>query len=415
MFALVDCDSFYVSCERLFQPHLRARPVVVLSNNDGCVISRSREAKALGIPMGLPFFKLKDLVTAHKVVVFSSNYRFYGDISARIMHILSDQAPACEVYSIDEAFLGLEGIEDPEAFARQLQQTIAKWVGIPVTIGIGRTKTLAKIATNRAKKTQQPVCYLADVAAEQVALAATPVADVWGIGRRLSERLHAQGILTAAALAATDTGWIRRYFTVTGLRTVHELRGTVALTLQTAPQPKQSIGVSRSFGHKVTKPEELTAALANFVARAARKLRDSKQLVRCMQIYVRSSRYSKQQFIYAQQTIVLPNPTSYTPDLLAAARVALAALYQEGVAYSKAGVLLFDLCPTTQAQQSLFARPSTARSDKLSQAVDRINDKMGRQTLFFASEGVSASWGGKSNACSPGYTVSWKDLPVVKA
>ena len=418
--ALVDCNSFYCSCEAVFDPALVGRPVVVLSNNDGCVIARSAEAKALGIAMGEPAFKLTSTLRKHDVAVYSSNYTLYGDMSRRVMEVLGTFTPSLEVYSIDEAFLDLSHVPDalrPEV-ARQIQRTVRRWTGIPVGIGIGETKTLAKIANRLAKKSAKcgGVLDLARSPHRAAALAATPVGDVWGVGRQWNARLRAAGITTAAAFAAVDDRWVRARMGVVGHRTVLELRGLPCLPLELAPRPRLSCCVSRSFGQAVTAKHDVAQAVAAFAARAAEKLRQDGLVAGQLQVYVTSDRFRPEQPQYTGALTLAPEcPTHNALALGRLARRAVDALYRPGIEYRKAGVLLFDLQPAAGAIGTLFARPDP-RDARVVETMDAINRRFGRGTVRLAAEGTGERpWLTRRQRLSPRYTTRLDELPTVQA
>lgn len=417
LFALVDCNNFYVSCERLFNPQLRGRPIVVLSNNDGCIIARSNEAKALGIPMGSPFFKWCGFLEAHDVEVFSSNYPLYGDISHRVMSVLQQFEPTVEIYSIDEAFVSLEQIKGRSlaAYGQELRNRIYRYTGIPVSIGIGPTKTLAKVASRIAKKddTCQGSCDITDCNIDEM-LVGCPVSDVWGIGRRQTEHLGRWGVRTALDLKNSDDEWLRRKLTITGLRTAMELRGISCIALENSPVSKKSIASSKSFGCQVSSLEFLKEALATYVAQAAVKLRSQGALASSLQVYLSTNRFSKTPHYSARQIVSLPEPTASTTVFIRHALTALAAIYKPGLVYQKTGIVLFGLVSQLNCQPGLFGSPDW-RSKPLMAAVDAINGKWGRHTIQHAVAGMKKPWKNRQEKKSPPYTTNWKKLPVVKA
>ncbi|MFH7326661.1 Y-family DNA polymerase [Desulfurivibrio sp. C05AmB] len=418
VFALLDCNNFYVSCERLFNPRLEGRPVVVLSNNDGCIIARSNEAKALGIKMGEPFFQCRQLIATHRVEVFSSNYPLYADLSQRVMDILAQLEPEVEVYSIDEAFIRLPAAS-PAALrenGRQLRAKIRRQVGIPVAIGFGPTKTLAKVANRVAKKQpeQGGVFVLPEAGRERDHhLAALAVEDVWGIGYRSAAKLAARGIRTALALSKADEDWLRKRLTVTGLRTALELRGVSCLPLEQSPAPNKSIITSRSFGRPVTELSGLREALATYVSVAAAKMREQHLHAGCLQVFLTTNRFRPGEPQYANSlTVALAQPTASTPALISRATEALRRIYRSGFAYQKVGVVLLDLADAGFVQPSLF-QPLRPGQEKLMAAMDRINQRWGRDTLHSAATGFRKSWKNRQTSKSPAYTTSWHELPVV--
>lgn len=401
-YALIDCNNFYVSCERVFNPKLQGRPVVILSNNDGCIIARSKEAKALSIPMGAPAFQHKQTFSQYGVVALSSNYTLYGDMSERVMSILEDAGYPIEVYSIDEAFLEL-----PEEFsslqAAEIRARVLQWTGIPISVGIGSTKTLAKVANKQAKQRDDGI-FLLDY--PEAVLIDLPLQDVWGIGAQTVAALGRFGIFTAGALAKCDEAWIQQHFSVTLVRTVLELRGISCLSLEEIAPPKKAIVSSRSFGRVVVRLEELKEAVATFMAIATEKLRAQYSLAAHLSVFV----VGKDRFARSASR-VLSVPTSYTPDLIAEAHRLLSELYREGAGYRKAGVILSHLFPVEEAQLDLF---DNARSSALMNLIDEINRKKKKRTLFFASEGTSAAWKPLAGRRSPPFTTQWNALLTIR-
>ncbi|MBF0621021.1 MAG: Y-family DNA polymerase [Magnetococcales bacterium] len=422
-FALVDCNNFYVSCERVFNPALEGWPVIVLSNNDGCAVARSNEAKALGIGMADPLYKIRALVNTHRVVTLSSNYALYADMSARVMQILEAQAPAVEVYSIDEAFLDLSGFKPSKAtaFCRQLRQTIHSWTGIPTCVGIGPTKTLAKVANRLAKKHPQTggVLNLTDPALQTRALNMTEIGDVWGIGRRWSKRLTAYGITTAAQLRGVCPTWVRKRFNVVLQQTVLELQGKPMLTMETCPPPRKSITTSRTFGQRVTELEPLLEAVATFTAKTAEKLRHHGLLTSTLTVFLSTSRFDRPELCYQNaQTLSLTEPSSDTNTLIHHAHAGLTRIYRPGYRYQKAGVLLLDLISIKSYQPNLFTdHTGREKSTHLMRAMDALNGRWGRGTIRFGAEGISSQpvWGSSARRKTPAYTTRWQDLPTVYA
>lgn len=410
MFALVDCNNFYASCERVFQPKLERCPVVVLSNNDGCIIARSNEAKKLGIGMGEPFFKVRPLVERHGVAVRSSNYELYGDMSQRVMQTLLQLTSDVEVYSIDEAFCDLSGFlhRDLDAYAWEIKETIKRWTGLPVGIGIGPTKTLAKIANNAAKKADG-VVVLATDAMRKAVLAMTPVRDVWGIGRQYDKFLETYGIRTAWEFSQARDSWIRKHMHVTGLRTAQELRGVPCIPLEEQPDPKQNITVSRMFGRPITGLKELEEAIASYATRAAEKLRRENRHANTMLVFFHTSPF-REGFTGASFALTLPRPTNYTPDLLAYATAAVRQEYRPGNAYIKAGLILGELTDPAREQLTLFDSGSTEKRIAVMQALDTVNRRWGKNTLFYAASGIEKRWSMRRERKSPSYTTRLSDL-----
>lgn len=413
VFALVDCNNFYVSCERLFRPDLRGLPVVVLSNNDGCVISRSNEAKALGIAMGEPYFKLRERIALHGIEVFSSNYALYGNISARVVHVLRGLAPRVEVYSIDEAFLDLTGLNQPlAAYGRHVKAEVARLVGMPVGIGISTTKTLTKLANWAAKKRSRSGVVVATRPEQREALLRdAPVSEVWGVGRKLLGHFEAMGIRTAWDLAQQDATTMRKLFSVVVEKTIRELRGEACYALDDGPEPKQMIACSRSFSERLTALEPLREAVATYASRAGEKLRSQGDYCQRLQVYIRTGVFNPTERQYARTASVpLPYPTHDTRDLVRAALAGLEAIYQPGYRYQKAGVVLMNFVRPGQIQADLFAPSSRPRSAELMATLDRINQRMGRGTVRLAAVPYEAGWAMKQALKSPGYVSRWSEL-----
>ncbi|WP_100635753.1 translesion error-prone DNA polymerase V subunit UmuC [Marinomonas sp. ef1] len=419
IFALVDCNNFYASCEKLFRPDLKHTPIVVLSNNDGCIVARSKEVKALGIKMGVPMFQVQDEIRKHGIVCFSSNYALYADLSNRVMTILEEEAPRLEVYSIDEAFMDLTGVDhvtDLLAFGKRVKAKVDKWTGITVGVGIAPTKTLAKLANHAAKKypATGSVVDLMDPDRQKRLLALLDVSDVWGVGRRTTAKLKARGIHTALDLANADPKSIRSEFSVVLERTIRELNGVSCLDLELVRPTKQQIICSRSFGHKITDKRELREAIAKYTTRAAEKLRGEKRFCRVVSVFIRTSPFIPNEPQYSKTlSAELPNPTDDTRDLLEVADVLFNRLWREGFRYMKAGVMLADFYEHGNFQQDLLRADNTKINSKaLMNVVDQINHS-GLGNVFFASQGVSPQWAMKREHLSPAYTTNWEELPKV--
>jgi DNA polymerase V len=416
-FALVDCNNFYVSCERVFDPSLRNRPVVVLSNNDGCVIARSEEAKQLGIPMGSPFFKCRELLESSRGAVLSSNYALYGDMSARVMRTLSGFTPDIEYYSIDEAFLLFTGSENRTDLGRTMRRQVGQWTGMPVSIGFGPTKTLAKIANRVAKKHPEHGGVF-DITGHEHAdaiLKATEVGDIWGIGRRYAEFLRSRAILTAFDLKSMPDTFVKKHLTVTGLQTVMELRGRSCISLETAPPPPKSILCSRSFGTPVSTLGELKEALAAYVTRAAEKLRRKNGVASHVHVFLTTNTFRSGERQYAANSSVpLPSSTAYTPEIIGATHRLLETIFREGYRYQKAGVILTGI--ETQRQASLMDPPpeERARQKALMRVMDRVNGQWGTRTLLFAASGIEQPWKMNQSRKSKRFTTCWHELPLVR-
>lgn len=416
LFALVDCNNFYASCERVFNPKLKNAPIIVLSNNDGCVIARSNEAKALGIAMGEPFFKCRPIVKKHSVQVFSSNFALYGDMSRRVMTVLEQFSPMIENYSIDEAFLRLDGVTKvSQEYAQGIRATVHQWTGIPVSIGIAPTKTLAKAANRIAKKNPEftGVMDFSNRSDVDSFLRSILVEDVWGVGRQYAQLLNSRGIKTALQLKEADTKWIKKHMTVVGLKTVTELRGVPCIPLENAPPPKQSIICSRSFGTKVTRKENLQEAIASFAARAAEKLRKQKSVAGRIDIFIRTSPFMGNYYSDGAGT-TLPH-TADTRFFITAAKVLLDRLYKPGFDYKKAGIVLLDIRPENHAQGELFDPSHLRENLAVMKAMDRINSEWGSGTVTLAAEGLRKSWKMRQENISKRYTTRWGELACAVA
>jgi DNA polymerase V len=417
--ALVDCNNFYVSCERVFNPALEGVPVVVLSNNDGCVVARSQEAKDLGIAMGVPIFTIRELVRKYDVRMFSSNYALYGDLSLRVSETLEQFTPHIENYSIDEAFLELPVAPSAADLARTIRSTVRQWTGIPVSIGIGATKTLSKIATYVAKKRgEYEGVYVIGDDVERL-LDRVPVGEVWGIGRKYSAQLIKNGIRSARDLRNADDRWVRKHLRVTGLRTVLELRGVPCLTLEEITPPKKAIASTRSFSKRVRSLDELTEAVASYASRVAEKLRRQGSVAGLLQVFIHTSPFDRRCYYSNSATIILPEPTAHTPALVAAASIALRRIFRDGYAYVKAGVIVSKITPAAQAQMSLFTADDDGseheRATRLMEMMDAINSRWGRDTMGVAATGTGRDWRMKQAMRSPRYTTRTDELPIVFA
>jgi len=417
-FVLADCNNFYVSCERVFNPKLEGKPIIVLSSNDGCVVARSQEAKKLGIKMGEAFFQVKDLCSRHKVLVFSSNYQLYGDMSQRVMDVLSEMAPEIEIYSVDEAFLKYPGtIPSHEMYSicEENRRILKRWVGIPISFGIAPTKTLAKVANDLAKKNRDiGIFNLSDPVEREKILQKYPIGEVWGIGGRLRARLQALNIFTAGDFCKMDPVIVRRKFGVVGERMLWELRGVSCLGLAKSA-PKKSITFSRSFGRAVTEKEELAEALATFVSKACIKLRSQKGCAKAMYVFLESQLSSKE-FVRQQfsAAVDFPMPTNDTPQMITAAKECLTQLFQENQRYKKCGVILLDIIPEAQVAPDLFLGGLNQKRSHLMHTVDAVNARFGKQSVFFGAMGVNTPWTGRIANRSGYNTTSWNRLPIAK-
>ena len=416
--ALVDCESFYASCERVFRPDLKNKPIVVLSNNDGCVIAFSQEAKRMGISMGVPWFKVKKSFLSQKGQVFSSNFAFYGDMSARVMNILKGFVPKTEVYSIDEAFLDFDTLKQHYVlydFGCHIRSLVKQWTGIPVRIGIAPNKTLSKIAISEIKRRNIPtsVLYLSNDKEIKNALKNTPVHKIWGVGRRLNEHLTSAGINTALDLARISPQNIRTKFSIVLERTVRELRGEKCLTIENSIGSKKQIIVSRSFGARVSNFETLRPIVSNFAVRAAEKLRSEKQKCSQVSVFVKTSPFNKAKPQHAEiKTIKLFTPTNDTRDILMAAKKGLLSIFRSGYDYAKAGIILNTFSNEKTKQCSLFKDPNETKEDmKFMNYIDQIN--IHETQIYFASQNTKTWSPMKQNMTSPRYTTNWHELPKV--
>jgi DNA polymerase V len=420
--ALVDCNNFFCSCERVFNPALTDKPVVVLSNNDGCIISRSEEAKALGIPMGAPLHEQQEVIRKHGVQVFSSNYTLYGDMSARVMSILREEVPAIEIYSIDEAFLQLpKGFNEEQA--RSLRAKVLRWTGIPVCIGMASTKLLAKLANRHAKKNRILTGGVVDLGSYRDPdgiMAATPTDGLWGVGKNLALRLKGMGVTTALEFKQADPAAIRRSMGVIGERMLRELNGIPCLELEEMPPDKKGVMASRSFGSPVEALEELEEALANHVARAAEKIRRHGLLATRMEVFLRTNRFCKEDPQYCPGIgITLDRPSHESAELMTAARELLHRIYRSGYRYKKTGIQLLGLVSQGEYQPELFEQPR--RRIEIDRIVDEINRRLGdprNPVLTRAAQGTLRSgkqWRMRREHHSPHYTTDWGQLPVAKA
>ncbi|MCB5287925.1 MAG: Y-family DNA polymerase [Candidatus Cloacimonetes bacterium] len=417
--ALVDCNNFYVSCERVFNPRLHGIPVAVLSNNDGCIVSRSNEIKALNIPMGAPGFKYEALINQNGGELLSSNYALYGDLSSRVMDVLSKFSPDLEIYSIDEAFLGLTGMrtQNWEEWGHWLKRAVYRYTGIPVSIGISRTKTLAKIANHHAKKIaayRGALCILDEHRIDE-ALKRIKTADVWGIGRQYEKFLKQNKIETALQLRNADDKFIKHYLTMVGYKTVLELRGYACIDIEEAPRAKKSIVSSRSFGKQVSDLQELEEAISSYVTLSAEKLRDQKSVAGHMMVFLSTNRFKEgPQYNNSISTSLFP-PTAYTPELILQALELLRELWLPDFEYKKAGVMLSNIIAEEDVPLSfLEANYLDDKRGELMRAIDKLNRLHGRDTVKYASSGIAQKWQMKQARLSPSYTTRWKDIPKVK-
>ena len=412
-FGLLDCNNFYCSCERIFAPTLQTTPVVVLSNNDGCIISRSQEAKDLGIGMGTPIFKIRELIKQHAVEVFSSNYTLYGDISAHVMNTLNELCPLVEVYSIDEAFLDLSILPFPELepFARTVRATVRKWTKIPTCLGIGPTKTLAKVANRIAKKNPEHdgVFVIGDDTARWAALERFAIGDVWGIGRRYAEFLKKNGVYTARQFSELPDEWVRKNMTVVGYRLLLELRGQSCIPML---EPRT---ISKNISNSRRHAEGLAAAVSTFANNCGQKLREQSACANVLTVFVHTNRFREDQAQYNRsQSINLPTSTNSSAELIRYALHALKQIYKTGYLYKKAGVIVTGITPADQVQGDMFDAIDRPRLNELSKVMDSLNSRFGRDTLVFATQKTNHAWKAKFEQRSPSFTTDWKEVPRVR-
>lgn len=431
LFALIDCNNFFVSCERLFRPDLEGRPVVVLSSNDGCAVSRSAEAKEIGIPMGAPAFKYRELFERHGVVKFSANFELYGNISRRITSLLTSITPRIEIYSVDESFLDLSllPITDYEAWGKEIRQLILDWVGIPVSIGIAPTKTLAKLANLRAKKDPDLGGVLSLVSNRQITeiaafdrektrqhLVKTPIGDIWGVGWRFAPKLRGEGLSNALVLADSSPRHAQQLMGIHGRQLVAELNGTSCYPLELEGKLPKSISVTRTFGQDTTDSEVVEAAIASFATRGAFKLRRSRQMTSRVSMFTTTSKH-KPGYTSWSREVVLPQPTADTEFLIKTLTQLFRDIYHPGIMYHRAGILLHDFVPDSQLQTDLLGMIDTDKHDLARErmaAVDAINNKFGSHKIRYAAEDLRQDWTPQRKIRSPRYVSSWEDLPIVK-
>jgi len=419
--ALVDCNSFYVSCETIFKPHLKNKPVVVLSNNDGCVIARSSLAKKVGIKMGVPFFEVKKIVKQHNVKVFSSNYTLYANISSRVMGVLNNYCDELEVYSVDEAFLIFNKHSERSFFerARQIKKTVKEWIGIPVSIGIAENKTLSKIANHLAKKDElgTQIVELLDRRQIEIALKVLEVGDIWGIGNKISKFLQSNSIQTAYDLYSSDPRWIRQHLGVVGERTYRELHGEMCFPIVESPEAKKQCRVSRSFESYVENFKELEQRVVSYATRASEKIRSDQLQAKKITVFIRSNKFNqKNQPYYGDKTYSFISPTNDLFEIVKMAVKALGYIYKSGIKYKKAGVLLSDLSSEGTYNQDLFFQRSEKdilKKIKVNRVFDRLNSRYGSGTICVAKENYEKFYLTRRKNLSPAYTSSFYELPIV--
>ena len=418
MFALVDCNNFYASCQRVFEPHLIGKPVVILSNNDGCVIARSNEAKVLGIPMGAPAFEYKKLFEDNNVFVYSSNYALYGDMSSRVMNILSTFSPEIEVYSIDEAFLKFQGFEmfDLDEYGLRIQRTVTKGTGISVSIGFAPTKALAKVANKIAKKFPERTqsVYTIDNEGKRIkALKWTKIEDVWGIGRKHAKRLKNIKITNAYQFTQLNDDWVRKEMAVVGLRLKHELQGKPTLNLE-APKNKKMIATTRSFEKMYTKFEDISERVSTFTASCSEKLRKQESHCNMIMVFVQTNHFRKDQPQYSRNIVIKTDfPTNSTIELNHYAQIGLKQIFREGYHYKKAGVIVMGLTPNSETQLSLF-NTSNPKHQPLMSIIDKMNKSYGKNKIKFATQSIDRQWKMKQEKLSPSYTTRINDIVSIQ-
>lgn len=417
MYGLIDCNNFFASCERVFRPDLANKPVAVLSNNDGCIVARSSEVRALGIPMGVPLFQVRDIVNANKVNLFSANFELYGDMSQRIVSILREITPLIEVYSIDESFIDLSQlpITDFNKWARDLRNRVFQEVGVPVSVGVAGTKTLAKVASTYAKTHGDGVYVIDDEAHRNQLLADLPIEDIWGVGRRIAPKLRDLGISKAIQLTEASDAWLKTQFNIAGIRMIDELRGEPRLEFGDKRDQRQTIMRSRSFGHKVRAYHQLESAVATFTAQAAARLRAQDSVCRGVIPFLAGSKSDGEDRVWASQLVTLDEATADTGRLITAALQGLQVVYDVEGSYKKAGITLVGIQSIESWQLSLLNdHPKRDEQVELMRAVDKLNKRYGTGTVWHASESRNdADWHSKRQRRSPRYTTQWAELPVL--
>jgi DNA polymerase V len=415
MLALVDCNSFYASCEQVFRPDLRGKPIVVLSNNDGCIVARNREVKVLGIPGLEPYFKLEPLLKKHNVHVFSSNYELYADLSSRVMDVASSFSPDIEIYSIDELFLSLDGMKcDLNQYAKKIRKTIWRHVRVPVSVGVAPTKTLSKIANHTAKKYLglKGVCILDNPKKWKSILKKIPISDVWGVGRRLTERLIECGVITASDLAQQSPESMRKLFNINIERTVRELNGEVCIPIEEESEPRKQIFSTRTFGHRIYDLSELQQSISTYTTRACEKLRKQESLVNVATVFIQTSRFDDLKYLRSK-IVRMPYATNDTGLIVNQLNSKVKDLFIKGLPYYKAGVGFIDLSNQYNQQMSLFDNHQPSRRTRLMEVVDSINSKK-YGSIQLASNGINQDWKMRRLKRSPSYTTKWSEIPTTK-
>ena len=413
MIALADCNNFYASCERVFNPGLKHKPIVVLSNNDGCIIARSNEAKDLGIKMGEPVFKVRNIINNNNVYVFSTNFALYGDMSSRVMSLLSDMSPEIEIYSIDEAFMNFTGVKNTVQLASKMKSIITKSTGIPISIGIAETKTLAKVANYFAKKqTGNGVYEFTDQVQIENALKELPVSKLWGVGSRHLRMLNSYGVNTAYDFVQLNEEWVLEKMTIMGLRMQRELKGNSCFGIDSYPSRKKNIRTSRSFAVKVNSLQPIHESIVAHAAKCAEKLRMENSCAQYVSVILKTNPFSKSQdYYYGYKSINLDTPTNDSIEIVKVAKILLGSIYKEGLIYTKSGVIVGDTVPADQVQLSLFySEQDREKRKNLYRSVDFINQSMGRDKIQLLGQGIARKWKLKQENLSPCYTTRWADL-----
>jgi DNA polymerase V len=420
IFALVDCNSFYVSCERIFRPDLEGKPVGVLSNNDGCIVALSKELKDLGIKRGTPAFQIAHLVKKHNIILFSSNYTLYGDISARIMNVLSMFTPDLEIYSIDEAFLSLKGMEhfDLEKYAKEIKDIVWKWIGVPVSVGIGETKTLAKIANHIAKKYKKfaGVFNLLNHPQKKLVLSYVKVSDIWGIGNKYAQKLNRFGIHTVSQFIECDENFIEKEMTIVGLKTLKELKGYSCIVLDDYAKSKKQIISSKSFGKPISDFDDLMQAISSYLEIALEKLRNQRSVASQIMIFLTTNPFKNSSQYANYVSASLEIPSAYSPTFIQIGRKLLKSIYKEGYQYKKVGVMISNIQNENEAELDFFKTAYIDDKHKdVMEVFDKINRINGRNTIYYSSSGINRKWEMRREFLSKRYTTNWKELPIVKA
>lgn len=416
MYGLIDCNNFYASCERVFNPKLEGKPIVVLSNNDGCVIARSNEAKAIGIPMGEPAFKIEHYLKNHDVIVYSSNYALYGDMSRRVMRTIQHFVKDVEIYSIDEAFVSLHGFRNLPDFVTDLRKTVKQWTGIPISIGVAPTKTLSKVANKMAKKSKLTpgICVLQNQDEINDILSKFEIEDIWGVGRRYSKFLRRYNIKTALELTQCADRWIKKYMTINGLRMVEELRGIPCTDLELFTPSKKAICNARSFGELTSDYRIVKEALSNYVSAIGTKLRKQDSLAKALNVFIHTNPFREQDKQYYNNYVIeLPIPTNFTNEMIEYAVKALDKIFVPKLNYKKVGVIALDLIPASQGQTGMFDKLDRDKLRLVMKTIDSVNEEYGRDTLKVAAQGTARKWKIRQEKLSPRYTTRWSDLLTI--